>query len=47
VLKNVPKGREEAKLHWLASACPHVVNILEIYENEVHGERCLLLVMEL
>jgi mitogen-activated protein kinase-activated protein kinase 2 len=46
VLRDVPKARREVDLHWRASACKHIVNIIDVYENHFGGHRCLLVVME-
>jgi hypothetical protein len=32
--------------HWQASGGPHIVRILDVYENMHHSKRCLLIVME-
>lgn len=36
----------EIELHWRASGCKHIVNIIDVYENSYSGNRCLLVVME-
>lgn len=36
----------EVELHWRASGCRHIVNIIDVYENSYAGNRCLLVVME-
>ncbi|XP_064632794.1 MAP kinase-activated protein kinase 2-like [Lineus longissimus] len=46
VLRDVPKARREVDLHWRASTCRHIVNIVQVYENIHGGQRCLLVVME-
>ncbi|XP_077999896.1 MAP kinase-activated protein kinase 3-like [Glandiceps talaboti] len=46
VLRDNPKARRELDLHWKASGCLHIVNIIDVYENVYHGSRCLLVVME-
>jgi len=46
VLRDVPKARREIDLHWRASSCKHIVNIIDVYENVYGGQRCLLVVME-
>ncbi|XP_070594816.1 MAP kinase-activated protein kinase 3 isoform X1 [Erythrolamprus reginae] len=46
LLYDSPKARQEVDHHWRASGCPHIVHILEVYENIHHGKRCLLIVME-
>ncbi|XP_005991800.1 MAP kinase-activated protein kinase 2 [Latimeria chalumnae] len=40
------KARREVELHWRASGGPHIVQIMDVYENMHHGKRCLLIVME-
>lgn len=32
--------------HWQASGGPHIVRILDVYENMHRGKRCLLIIME-
>ncbi|XP_042741396.1 MAP kinase-activated protein kinase 3 isoform X2 [Lagopus leucura] len=46
LLYDNPKARLEVEYHWRASGCPHIVHILDVYENIHHGKRCLLIVME-
>ena len=46
VLKDNPKSRREVELHWKSSACKHIVNIKDVYENTQKGQKCLLVVME-
>jgi len=46
VLRDVPKARREVDLHWRASACKNIVNIVDVFENMFGGQRCLLVVME-
>ncbi|XP_026581094.1 MAP kinase-activated protein kinase 3 isoform X2 [Pseudonaja textilis] len=46
LLYDSPKARQEVDHHWRASGCPHIVHILEVYENIHHGKRCLLIIME-
>ena len=46
VLKDNAKSRREIDLHWKASNCKHIVNILDVYENTYSGNKCLLVVME-
>lgn len=45
-LRDVPKARREIELHCRASACEHIVKIIDVYENVFNGHKCLLLVME-
>ena len=40
------KARQEVEHHWQASGGPHIVHILDVYENMHHNKRCLLIVME-
>merc|ERR1712061_986162 len=47
ILKDSPKARREISLHWRASECEHIVNIIDVYENDYLGKTCLLVVMEL
>lgn len=46
VLRDSVKARREVDLHWRASNCRHIVNIVGVYENVYGGNRCLLVVME-
>ncbi|XP_054640219.1 MAP kinase-activated protein kinase 2-like [Dunckerocampus dactyliophorus] len=46
ILNDTPKARREVELHWRASGGPHVVRILNLYENMRQGKKCLLIVME-
>ena len=46
LLYDSPKARQEVDHHWQASGGPHIVRILDVYENMHHGKRCLLIVME-
>ncbi|XP_058029984.1 MAP kinase-activated protein kinase 3 isoform X2 [Ahaetulla prasina] len=46
LLYDSPKARQEVDHHWRASGCPHIVHILEVYENIHRGKRCLLIIME-
>jgi len=46
VLKDNSKSRREIDLHWKASNCKHIVNIIDVYENTYSGNKCLLVVME-
>ncbi|XP_021517712.1 MAP kinase-activated protein kinase 3 [Meriones unguiculatus] len=46
LLYDSPKARQEVEHHWQASGGPHIVRILDVYENMHHGKRCLLIVME-
>ena len=46
VLKDNAKARREIDLHWRASGCKHIVNIVDVYENTHNAQKCLLIVME-
>ncbi|KAF2883016.1 hypothetical protein ILUMI_23154 [Ignelater luminosus] len=46
VLHDSVKARREVDLHWKASGCRHIVNIIDVYENTYNGNKCLLVVME-
>lgn len=46
VLLDNEKARREVDLHWRASGCKHIVNIIDVYENTYSGRKCLLVVME-
>ncbi|KAL9702716.1 hypothetical protein quinque_006234 [Culex quinquefasciatus] len=46
VLHDNAKARREVELHWRASGCRNIVNIIDVYENSYSGNRCLLVVME-
>ncbi|KAG8240175.1 hypothetical protein J437_LFUL009465 [Ladona fulva] len=46
VLHDSIKSRREVDLHWQASGCRNVVNIIDVYENNYSGNKCLLVVME-
>ncbi|XP_047631309.1 MAP kinase-activated protein kinase 3 isoform X1 [Phacochoerus africanus] len=46
LLYDSPKARQEVDHHWQASGGPHIVSILDVYENMHHNKRCLLIVME-
>ncbi|XP_028340422.1 MAP kinase-activated protein kinase 3 isoform X8 [Physeter macrocephalus] len=46
LLYDSPKARQEVDHHWQASGGPHIVRILDVYENMHRGKRCLLIVME-
>lgn len=40
------KAKREIDLHWRASGCVNIVNIIDVYENEYMDKKCLLVVME-
>uniref|UniRef100_A0A914HTQ6 non-specific serine/threonine protein kinase n=1 Tax=Globodera rostochiensis TaxID=31243 RepID=A0A914HTQ6_GLORO len=46
ILRDIPKAKREAELHFLASVHVNIVKIYDIYENTYNGIPCLLLVME-
>lgn len=46
LLYDSPKARQEVEHHWQASGGPHIVRILDVYENMHHSKRCLLIIME-
>merc|ERR1711892_1327334 len=46
VYKNAPRSEAEVKLHAFATQCPHVVRILDVYENQYRGRSCYLIIME-
>ncbi|KAM3955686.1 LOW QUALITY PROTEIN: MAP kinase-activated protein kinase 2 [Aphomia sociella] len=46
VLHDSAKARREVELHWRASGCRHIVEIIDVYDNTYGGKRCLLVVME-
>ena len=46
ILHDNPKARREVDLHWRASGCRHIVNIIDVYENTYSGQACFLVVME-
>ncbi|XP_077458504.1 MAP kinase-activated protein kinase 3 [Stigmatopora argus] len=46
ILYDSPKARREVELHWAVSGGPHIVGILNLYENMYHGKKCLLIIME-
>ena len=46
VLRDSPKARREVELHSRSNGCKHIVNIVDVYENQYGGNKCLLVVME-
>ena len=46
ILRDLPKAKREAELHFQACAHPNIVKIYDVYENTYNGIPCLLLVME-
>ncbi|XP_050527414.1 MAP kinase-activated protein kinase 2 [Daktulosphaira vitifoliae] len=45
-LVDCQKARREIDLHWRASGCINIVNIIDVYENIYVGKKCLLVIME-
>ncbi|XP_075948376.1 MAP kinase-activated protein kinase 2-like [Anarhichas minor] len=46
MLQDCPEARREVELHWKVSPSPHIVPIIDVYENLYHGRKCLLIIME-
>ncbi|XP_007499979.2 MAP kinase-activated protein kinase 3 isoform X2 [Monodelphis domestica] len=46
LLYESPKARQEVEHHWQASGGPHIVRIMDVYENMHNNRRCFLIVME-
>ncbi|KAJ8395763.1 hypothetical protein AAFF_G00030000 [Aldrovandia affinis] len=46
ILYDNPKARREVELHWRVSGGPYIVQILSLYENMHHGNKCILIIME-
>lgn len=46
ILADSVKARREVNLHWRASGCRHIVNIIDVYENKYNNNICLLVIME-
>lgn len=46
ILADSVKARREVNLHWRASGCRHIVNIIDVYENKYNNNICMLVVME-
>ncbi|RWS24997.1 MAP kinase-activated protein kinase 2-like protein [Leptotrombidium deliense] len=46
VLRDNKKARREVELHWKASNCKNIVNIIDVYDNVYGTQKCLLVVME-
>lgn len=40
------KSRREVELHVRASASPHIVKVLDVFENRLGENKCILVVME-
>lgn len=46
VLQDTPKARREVEIHWKASLCRHIVQIVDVFENIFREKRCLVIIME-
>ncbi|XP_034733308.1 MAP kinase-activated protein kinase 2-like isoform X1 [Etheostoma cragini] len=46
MLQDCPESRREVEIHWRVSPCPHIVPIIDVYENLYQSRKCLLIVME-
>ncbi|CAN9515488.1 unnamed protein product [Ophioblennius macclurei] len=46
MLQDSSEARREVELHWRVSTCPHIVPIIDVYENLHQEKKCLLIVME-
>ncbi|TDH10391.1 hypothetical protein EPR50_G00074860 [Perca flavescens] len=46
MLQDCPEARREVEIHWRVSPCPHIVPIIDVYENLYQNRKCLLIVME-
>ncbi|XP_034552248.1 MAP kinase-activated protein kinase 2-like isoform X3 [Notolabrus celidotus] len=46
MLQDCPESRREVELHWRVSLCPHIVPIIDVYENLYQSKKCLLIIME-
>lgn len=46
MLNDNTKARREVDLHWRASGCRYIVQIVAVYENTYSEHKCLLVVME-
>ncbi len=47
VLQDSVKARREVDIHWRASGCKNIVHVIDVFENDYRGNKCLLVVMEL
>ena len=46
-LRDSVKAKREIDLHWRAcQGCPHIVQIIDVYENVINSQKVLLVVME-
>lgn len=46
ILRDVPRAKQEAELHFLARDHPNIVRIHDVYENNYNDIACLFLIME-
>ena len=46
VLNDSEKARREINIHWMASHCPNIVSVKDVYENKYKNKKCLLMIME-
>lgn len=46
VLHDNNKARREVDLHWRASGCRNIVNVIDVYKNTYSNQTCFLMVME-
>lgn len=46
MLRNSARSRREIELHWRHCRHPHVVSIVDMFENTFDGLQCLLVVVE-
>ncbi|CAH8854688.1 unnamed protein product [Trichobilharzia szidati] len=48
ILEDNQKSRREAEIHWRVSDCPHIVKVVDVFENTNHNTKknYLLMVME-
>lgn len=46
ILIDSVKARREVNLHWRASGCRHIVNIIDVFDNKYQNNNCLFVVME-
>lgn len=46
ILQDSPKARREVDIHYEASVCRHIVQIVDVYENIFRDKKCLVIIME-
>lgn len=46
ILQDSPKARREVEIHYRASQCKHIVQIVDVYDNIFRDKRCLIIIME-